>query len=118
MTHSELLPLPPKVRKAIQIAAEEAGTTVSMLFGPDRHKKTCQGRRLAIRYLLRMEFSRAQIGRFLGIHHTSVLNHERRDIMNAEDTRGNGLTAAWRSQIPPKAPVEIPCPDLSGEWAI
>lgn len=103
-------PIPGRARQAIQIAAEEFGISSAEVMGDNREKANVLGRRRAIRYLLRLQFSRAQIARFLNLNHASVLYHERID----KGLPGRGkVTPAIVEKL-----REIPCPDLSGEWAI
>ncbi len=67
-----VLVLPPKVRRTIQIAAEEHGVTIALVLSRTRLRKVTLARQAACRYLLRLGFSQTQAGRFLGLHHTSV----------------------------------------------
>ncbi len=67
-----VVPLPPKVRRMIQIAAEEHGVTIALVLSGTRLRKVTLARQAACRYLLRLGFSQTQAGRFLGLHHTSV----------------------------------------------
>lgn len=103
-------PIPGRARQAIQLAAEEFEISYAMLMGDSREKRIVLGRRRAVRYLIRLQFSRAQIGRFLNLNHASVLYHERID----KGLPGKGKPTP---EIIEKL-REIPCPDLSGEWAI
>ena len=96
--------MPKRVRQAVTMAAEEFNVQVSDILGPSRARNVAQARRRACRYLTRMQFSSVQIANYLGINHSSVLYHRRID---------NGRTGRG-----PSKPVEVPCPDLSGEWAI
>ncbi len=103
-------PIPGRARQAIQVAAEEFEVTAQQVMGDSHEKRIVLGRRRAIRYLLRLQFSRAQIGRFLGLNHASVIYHERID---------KGLPG--KGKVMPEVIEKlaaIPCPDLSGEWAI
>ena len=94
---------PTKVRQVIAAAAGGSELRVADILGPSRERNIVRARRRAVRDLLDLNYSSAQVGRYLGINHTSVLYHGRR-------SRGlPGRKVAWG---------EVPCPDLSGEWAI
>ena len=53
-------------------------------------------------------YSTPQIGRWLGLHHTSILAAAKLPAAKP------GVV----SRHPTAEPVEVPYPDLSGEWAI
>ena len=94
---------PKSIRIALTIAADEMGVRVADILGPSSARNIVQGRRRAIRHLRRMNLSYSQIARYLGLNHTTVIYHVRID--KGEAARG------------PRN-FTIPCPDLSGEWAI
>ncbi len=70
-------PLPPRIKKLVEIAAEENGTTIDLIMSGSRFKNVTLGRQAACRYIRRAGFSFPEIGRFLGIHHTSAVYAER-----------------------------------------
>lgn len=67
---------PPKVRRIIQDAADRAGVRFEGILGGGTHRKhvTAQ-RRLAICELRAQGHSLMTIGRWMRMHHTSVLYH-------------------------------------------
>lgn len=98
--------VPRFVRETFERAAKQYHVPVVDLYrsnGPRRNFPA----KCAIAHNLRVQgFSLSQIGRFMGIHHTSVhymLSRPRPSI------------AFLR---PAKVELSIPFPDLSGEWAI
>ncbi len=89
--------LPGAVRRVIAIAAEDHKVSAGMILSKNREQPVVLARRQTCQILRRMGFSLPQIGRFLGIHHTSVLYAHQK--------------------LNPKR-HELTVPDLSGEWAI
>lgn len=93
--------LPPRVALALRAAAGDCGVTVEMILSGVRQPRVVRARRQASLTLRRMGFTVSDTARYLRLHHSSVLK------MPAE-----------RKRIAQNREVEIPCPDLSGEWAI
>ena len=99
--------LPPRIMAVIRLAAIENDVTPDRLFEEGKlGGRAMLARRVAVCRLRAMGFSLAEIGRFMGLHHTSVLHHlkvRRRQL-------GIGRTS--------KRDDDPVIPDLSGEWAI
>ena len=91
-------PLPPKIRRILAIAAEDFGVTVQAILSGTKVGETGRARRAVCHMLRRQGHSLPQIGRWLNLHHTSVLHAVKQPISQKDHT--------------------IPVPDLSGEWAI
>ncbi len=100
--------LPPRVQAAMAVVASEHGMTISMAVSAVRGCQSplfvrCRAE-MAVE-LRRIGISLPMIGVYLGgLHHTSVLHLIRTYGPEAEKKR--------------QAALDIPCPDLSGEWAI
>lgn len=59
-------PLPPKIRRILDIAAEDHGVTVADILGRRRHRNTVAARAQAGATLLRMGYTLTEAGRYLG----------------------------------------------------
>lgn len=92
------LKYPPRVRVIIERCAEEGDISVAAMIDGPKTPRAVNAKRAAARRLRENGFTLNEIGVFLHRHHTSVLH-----LLN--------------SGSEPKK-YEIPCPDLSGEWAI
>ncbi len=91
--------LPSRVAMALDVAAAAHNVTRADILGPRQFFHFVAARREAAQTLRRMGFSLAQIGFYLNRHHTTIL-------YAVNETVGESKAK------------EIPCPDLSGEWAI
>lgn len=78
----------------------------------DSHEaRAMDAKRMAVKRLADLGYSSVTIGKFLGgVHHTSVLH------LLGKTGRSKGLKKP--RGVYPKTREPIPCPDLSGEWAI
>ena len=95
--------LPPRVRSALRIAADIFDVTPEAILSGTKVGKTAGARRMAIQVLVRQKFGQNQIGRWLGLHHTSVSYYiagERKKTLEEIESE------------------QFPVPDFSGEWAI
>ncbi len=99
------LNLPPRVRTVLNISASDHGTTTAAILGGSRLKHISAARRQAIHTLRRMGFSFPEIGRFLGVHHTTCIY-----AVKHHAPRGDF------APVPQDNTIQYP--DLSGEWAI
>ena len=95
--------LPPRVREAIQQAAEDHRLTLEAVVGRGQHATIVAARRRAAVNLRAMGFSTPEIGHYLNRHHTSVLH-----LLGGKSPK----------QTPEQRIASIPCPDESGIWAI
>jgi chromosomal replication initiation ATPase DnaA len=86
-----------KLSLVVRIAAEDAGVDPHAIMGRSRSVHVTKARKAASIALRRMGYSLPEIGRALGVHHTSVYHAVR-------DDRPKDFTP--------------PIPDYSGEWAI
>lgn len=86
-----------EIERVLVRVCDELGVARASLLSDSRMPVICEARRLICRKLYR-KASAKDIGHVLRIHHASVIYH-------------------WRTQSIEPAGV-IPCPDLSGEWAI
>ena len=100
--------LPPKVRRVCDIAAADFGVTIQAILSGTKVGETSKARRQTIQTLKRQGYSTPQIGRWLGLHHTSILAAAKLPAAKP------GVV----SRHPTAEPVDVPYPDLSGEWAI
>lgn len=92
--------IPPHVRSIMQDAAERYHLTIEeMIYGP-KTAHACAAKARIVQSLRKLGFSYPNIGHHLHLTHTSVMHYTKA-----------------RPKIKP-APVIIPCPDYSGEWAI
>lgn len=87
---------------AVKFAASH-GAQVSDVLAGNQSPVTVRAREALIGAMYDTGLSFAEIGRRLGMHHTSVITAKRRS-----DARRAGYAALG----------PIPVPDLSGEWAI
>lgn len=94
--------VPPAVLRAMKCAAEDFNLSLPELLNGKSDTKV-KARRRCIQTLRRMGFSLTEIGRFMGRHHTTVLHA----------LGGHSPRLSPEEQL-----ASIPCPDLSGEWAI
>lgn len=100
--------LPPRVDSVMRTIAAEHGMTISMAISSARGCQSpifVQCRAAMCVELRRLGLSLQVIGRYVGgMHHTSVMH----------------LIRAYGPEMQRKRQEakEIPCPDLSGEWAI
>lgn len=98
------LSFPPRVREVVESCALAADmSVVAMIRGPKTFRAV-NAKRAAARALRAKGYSLNEIGFFLNRHHTSVLHLLNTEAKVAAPTRGESF--------------EVPCPDLSGEWAI
>lgn len=104
--------LPPRIRTICQVFAQEHAISIADLVGKSQSKNIVMARRKAIHALRRTGLSLPEIARYVGKHHTSVLSALRQPL---RDPKTNKVTQAPYQKI---INWEIPCPDLSGEWAI
>lgn len=89
---------PPRVRAVFERCAEEGDICIAaMIHGPQTRRAVNAKRRVA-RELREMGFTLNEIGRFIHRHNSTVLY--------------------LLKSGPAPAAFEVPCPDLSGEWAI
>jgi hypothetical protein len=95
--------LPPRVRSAVRIAGDSFGVTPEAILSGIKVGKTPSARRMAIQILARQRFGQSQIGHWLGLHHTSVAYY---------------ISGKKRKTLEEIEAMQMPCPDLSGEWAI
>lgn len=94
--------LPPAIWAIVKLEASKWAVLPSDLLSGSRTQFIVRARHAVIQKLQANGHSQTQIARWLGMHPSSVCyyEHRRRAI----------------SSLP--SPYEIPCPDLSGEWAI
>jgi DnaA-like protein len=71
---------PPTVKRVIELCADDYRVTAGMILGPSRSQQVSRARCKAIKILRGMKFSSPQIGRFLHIHHSSVLHALKRHL--------------------------------------
>lgn len=93
--------LPAKVQRLLGVAAQEHGVTVGEILSGRQFAKLVDARHSVAVSLSKRGHTQQQIGRWLGIHHTSVcyaLGH--RKAKRIEEKR------------------QVPYPDFSGEWCI
>lgn len=91
---------PPRVKAIMQDAADRYNLTVVEMVNGPKTAQACAAKSMVAKKLRGLGFSYSSIGRHLSLHHTSVMAYMK-----------------MRPKIKP-GPVVIPCPDLSGEWAI
>jgi chromosomal replication initiation ATPase DnaA len=93
---------PPHVLVVVKGVAKLFNVEFQDVLSGSRVRAVTQARHDVIRQLVERGNSQTQIGIWLGLHHTSVHYY------------ANGR----KIRNPRPDPREIPCPDLSGEWAI
>lgn len=98
--------VPPGIAIQIDLAARGYGVTVEAIMTGSRVGDTSRARAYLCHQLRAQKYTLPQIGRFLGMHHTSVLYVLRRPASGPRSVRPRADTG------------EPACPDLSGEWAI
>lgn len=86
-----------RLNELIEQHCRFTGAVVADFQRGSRTKECTQARTLVIRDLTAAGVSSVQIGKWLGIHHTSVLYQQKKQCVYSGP---------------------IPVPDLSGEWAI
>ena len=69
--------LPVPIANIVGQVARMRGLTVTAVLGPSRCRKISAARREAVRRIRAHGYSLPQIGRWLRLHHTSVLYHLR-----------------------------------------
>lgn len=89
-----------KVRELVTDICEFHEVPLEKFLEGKRGTSYTAARSACVKRLRGMGMSLSEIGQQLGIHHTSVLYYIRRPVRVALKNR------------------DIPCPDLSGEWAI
>jgi hypothetical protein len=104
------LDFPPRVRAVIERCAEEGNISVAAMITGPQTRRAVNAKRQVARELRRHGFSLNEIGAFLQRDNSTVLYY----LTSGPPTKSPRRAAA------PDWPVwqEIPCPDLSGEWAI
>ena len=95
--------MPDEIFALVLAACARNDVPIAELLQGARHLRVTRARRAICCELSRRGYSLSQIGRWLRVHHTSVFYALR--------SQGRAARAAA-----PRGPV--PCPDLSGEWAI
>lgn len=93
---------PPAVQRILEAAAASQSITLTMLMSDIRTRQATNARVVAARELRAMGFSYASIGRWLGVHHTTVVHYFH----------------GRRIRVTMPVGGDLPYPDLSGEWAI
>lgn len=94
--------VPPLILELARFKARAWNVDIADLLSGSKIRAVSNARRQLILALRARGHSQTQIGRWLGLDHSSVHYYEH----------------GRRSQKQPVNPFEIPCPDLSGEWAI
>lgn len=90
------------IQNLLKECAARHGITLVELQRGRQTSRNVEARRDAMIQLRALGLSLSKIGRFFGgMHHTTVLHHVG---SQTQQKRGE--------------PIEIPCPDYSGEWAI
>lgn len=100
--------LPREIETLIRRTAYQFSTTLEEIQSGIKPTNVMLARRSCIHKLRKQGFSLSQIGRWLRVHHTSVLY-----ALQKPNPRSTGYFVE-----PEPADNEVPCPDLSGEWAI
>ena|SRR5271154_158165 len=123
------LALPPRIKTLLSMICNEFGISFdSIRNGRDHRHVVIAARRKAIFELRDMGFGRSQTGRYLGIHHTSVIHalacttppNKREEIafQNLRNALLERETSAMLLKTYTCPAGELPAMDLSGEWAI
>lgn len=97
---SALLSRPPKVQQIIRQWAHVYGVRPEAILSPDRTRPVSRSRNRAVTELAHIGYTKSEIARFLMLHPSSV------------------WSALKRTPTVESFAVDIPCPDLSGEWCI
>lgn len=92
---------PARVEKALLSVAEQFAVQRDELLEGTKRKNVAQARAALCKELRAMGFTLDRIGLYLNVHHTTV---------HAAVYGRKGSREPWQGPIP--------CPDLSGEWAI
>lgn len=96
--------LPPRIRQIFQRCADDFDISVIAMINGGHGRRVVMAKRKAARELRAKGYTLAEIGRFLHCHHSSVMH-----LINPGP--GETLSEVYAS-------TQIPCADLSGEWAI
>ena len=104
--NGQLVPLvfrrPAEVEMQIRIVAGDYGVSPKMILYGGNRRACVVARRALIHRLYEKGYGISDIGRFLGMHHSTILYHLNRE----------------RPKLDRTTPGPVPYPDLSGEWAI
>lgn len=92
---------PPRITAIIRAAADRYEVTERLVLGLCQEKPCMDARRQVARRLRDEGYSYPVIGRYLNRHHTTIMHLLAHGTEEARVSRS-----------------EIPCPDLSGVWAI
>lgn len=108
-------------RRAIESASQAFGIPVSAIMGPQRSRPICHARWAAMKLLREREWGLSDIGRGMGLDHTSVLHALRRTAelpdnwraayAKAREIMGDYRPRPWKVVYarpigPPEAPLE------------
>jgi chromosomal replication initiation ATPase DnaA len=96
--------LPPAIFDLIKQVADSTKLSVGQILGPSRLAEICDARRTVARILASRGLGYAQIGRYLGVDHSSVfyMCNKRKPVRSAVHVE----------------PEDFTQPDESGVWAI
>lgn len=99
--------LPPKIKQHVRECAFVFGVTEQAIMSKSQVGETSRARRAVIQRLVLLGYSSTQIGRWLGLDHSTVIYH-----------KGQPAATPRFKDLPKVTAGPVPVPDLSGEWAI